>query len=208
MRNPIRHFLSLVAIVITAALATAHADELLLDRPGFQKCELEAFTALIIARNGMYLGNTRESLLSLKSNDEFSIATINELYDEIAKTAGKDHGGFAARKFYQCAKREGLAVEGNVDGARVCLRRHDIEFYVYSDRLKGRPEEEALGRIKRYLGKEPLVYPPALIDKIVPMVYRATTDDLEFQLRQLIFESCLFPDDWKAWYATVQPRKQ
>jgi len=207
MRNPIRQFLALIAL-ITAVSSPAYAEGLLLDRSGYKLCELEAFTALIIARNGMHLGNTRESLLSLKSNGEFAIATINELYDEIAKTGSKDHGGFAARKFYACAKREVLAVGENVDGARVCLRRHDIVFYVYSDRLKGRSEAEALGRIKRFLAAQPQVYPPALIDQIVPMVYRATTDDLEFELRQLIFQSCLFPADWKAWYATVQPQKQ
>ena len=198
----------LLICLLAGSSASAFAQDLLIARPAFRACEGEAFIALLIARNAMHLNDTRESLLANSSTGELQAATINELFDDMARTGSKDHGGFAARKFYQCAKREGLGLTENMAGAAVCLARHDIVFFITIDRNKGVPQAEALARIKRFLGNSSnAVYPPALIDQLVPMIYRVASMDEDFLLRRLVFETCLFPDDWKAWYEATQRGK-
>jgi hypothetical protein len=196
----------LLACLLAGASATAFAQDFLVSRPAFRTCEREAFIALMIARNGMHFNDTRESLLANQSSGEPQIAMINELFDEIGRTGSKDHAGFAARQFYQCAKRERLALTENFAGATVCLARHDIVFFITIDRNKGVPQTESLARIRSLLGNS-AVYPVALVEQLVPMTYRLTSADEDFMLRRLIFESCLFPDDWKAWYEATQRGK-
>lgn len=206
---------SLSLVLILAGCGTPQtqpertAQTLLLDRPAFRQCEAEAFLSLIIARNAIHLGNTKESQLAVKSNGAFAISTIEEVYLEIEKSGTRDHGTVAARKFYQCAKRENLPVPEKLSSAAVCLARQDIEFFVNIDRQRRRPQDEAEVRIKQYLSKSSkTVYPDALIDQIVPMVYRIRSADDEYQLRQMIFETCLLPDDWNAWYNASQAMRQ
>ena len=200
-----RPALILLAAAATCQLPTARAADLLLENPAFQQCEGEAFIALIIARNGMHLKDTRESLLAIKSNGDFQIRTINQLFDEILATGSKDHGGFAARKFYECAKRERLEVKEDVSGATVCLARQDIVFYATAERGKGTPVAEAQAKVRRYFAaSSKSVYPEPLIDQLVPMTYRVKSFDDDYQLRQMVFETCLFPEDWKAWYQAAQ----
>ena len=80
-------------------------------------------------------------------------------------------------------------------------------FYATGERVRGRPQAEALSRVREILGKSSrAVYPVALIDQIVPMVYRVATPDDDHELRQLVFETCLFPEDWQAWYQATQSR--
>ena len=55
-------------------------------------------------------------------------------------------------------------------------------------------------------GSSTAVYPAALIDRLVPMVYRVATPDDDHELRQLVFETCLFPEEWQAWYQATQRR--
>jgi hypothetical protein len=202
-----RPFTLLLALLVAGLPLAAHAQAtLLMDRPGFRQCEWEGFTSLIIARNAMQLKDTRESLLAVKSNGPFVIATINELFDEMEKTGGRNHGVFAAKKFYQCAKRENLPIAEGPPNAWICLARQDILFYANTDRVKGRSPDESRRRLKAYLGDiSETVYPPALVDRLVPMVYNAADDDDELELRRLVFESCLFPDDWKAWFPVNRP---
>jgi hypothetical protein len=200
--KPILLLVAAAAIFLSPA---ARAAELLLDKPAFQQCEAEAFIALIIARNGMHLKDTRASLLAIKSNGDFQVRTINQLFDEIEATGSKDHGGFAARKFDECAKREGLEVKADPSGAAICLARHDIVFFATAERGKGTPEPEALARVRRLFAASPKsVYPDALVDQLVPMTYRVRNFDDDYQLRQMVFETCLFPEDWKAWYQAAQ----
>jgi hypothetical protein len=183
----------------------AGAAELLLEQPAFQQCEAEAFIALIIARNGMHLKDTRESLLAIKSNGDFQVGTINQLFDEIAATGSKDHGGFAARKFYECARRERLAVKEDASGAAVCLARHDIVFFATAERNKGTPAAEAVTRVRRHFSaSSKAVYPDPLVEQLVPMTYRVKDFEDDYQLRQMVFETCLLPEDWKAWYQAAQ----
>jgi hypothetical protein len=201
--------LLLVAAAAIFLSPPARSAELLLDKPAFQQCEAEAFIALIIARNGMHLKDTRASLLAIKSNGDFQVRTINQLFDEIEATGSKDHGGFAARKFDECAKREGLEIKADPSGAAVCLARHDIVFFATAERGKGTPQPEAQARVRRlFAASSKSVYPDALIDQLVPMTYRVKNFDDDYQLRQMVFETCLFPEDWKAWYEAAQaPRK-
>ncbi|MCX2863437.1 hypothetical protein OOZ63_16525 [Paucibacter sp. PLA-PC-4] len=199
---------SLVLLPLALCSASVGAATLLMDRPEFQRCEAEAFTALVIARNAMHLNMSQQSQLDVKSNGDFSVATIKEVYAEIDRSASRDHGGFAARKFYQCAKREGMDLVEDLKAAPVCLARQDIVFFVNAERAGARPQDEAGGRIKNLLSRSSqAVYPGALIDKLVPMVYRVQSDDDEYQLRQFVFETCLFPEDWNAWFKSVQTDK-
>lgn len=37
-----------------------------------------------------------------------------------------------------------------------------------------------------------------------PMTYRVKDFDDDYQLRQMVFETCLLPEGWKAWYQAAQ----
>lgn len=202
-----RFVLALIPLLALACPAQAQTQKQthLFDEPAYQQCEAEAFLSLVVARNAIHLGNSKESQLAVKSNSDFTVAVIEEMYADMAQSGTRDHAGFAAKKFYQCIKREGLPLAENLGGASVCLARQDIVFFVNADRQRGRPQAEALTRIKGLLSKAPkAVYPEALIDQLVPMVYRVKSNDDEYDLRQFVFETCLMPDEWKAWYAQTQ----
>jgi hypothetical protein len=206
-KRPPASFTLLIFLVAASACHSqpVKAADLLVETAAFQQCEAEAFISLIIARNGMHLKDTRSSLLAIKSNGDFQIKTINQLFDELDATGSKDHGGFAARKFYECAQRETLGVEKNHSGAAVCLARHDIVFYATADRNKGIAQADAVARIKNSLSRtSKAIYPEALVEQLVPMTYRVASFDDDYLLRQMVFETCLFPEDWKAWYEATQ----
>lgn len=193
--------------LVACALAFAggaQAQSLLFDQPAFRQCEAEAFLALVVARNAMHLDNSKETQLAVKSNGAFTIAAIEEVYADIARSGTRDHGGFAARKFYECVKREGLPLDEKPSAA-VCLARQDIVFFLNVDRQRGRTQAEAGARVKGMLSKtSQTVYPEALIDRLLPMVYRVSSDDDEYELRQFVFETCLMPEDWTAWFKASQ----
>lgn len=193
--------LLLSLLLLTPARAAPH----LMDQEGFQACEAEAFLALVVARNAMHLGNSQASQRAVPSNGDFALATIDEVYETLARTGSKDHGGFAAAKFYQCSERERLGLRANPSGAAVCLARQDLVFFLHAERLRGRAPAEAVARVKQLFGpSSPAVYPPALIDQLAPMVYRVQSGDDEYELRRFVFETCLFPSEWQAWYESTQ----
>ncbi len=198
----------LIAFLLAFA-GPARAQALLFDQPAFRHCEAEAFLALVVARNAMHLDNSKATQLAVKSNGAFTIAAIEEVYADIARSGTRDHGGFAARKFYECVKREGLPLDEKPSAAAVCLARQDIVFFLNVDRQRGRTQADAGVRIKGLLSKSSkTVYPEALIDQLLPMVYRISSDDDEYDLRQFVFETCLMPEDWTAWFkASQEPRK-
>lgn len=196
-------FLALVLPLVSMAPAPALPH--VFDQPAFQQCEAEAFLALVVARNAMHLGNSKETQLAVRSNGEFAIATIEEVYSEMRRSGTRDHGSFAARKFYRCAQRSGLPLREDIAAAGVCLARQDIVFFVNVDRQRGRPPAEAGARAKDLMSKSSAsVYPEALVDQLVPMVYRVASDDDEYELRQFVFETCLLPEAWKAWFEASQ----
>lgn len=196
---------SLALVLIFALQTPVQAQSHVFDNPDFQQCEAEAFLALVVARNAMHLDNTKETQLAVPSNGEFAVATIEEVYAEVARSGTRDHGGFAAKKFYQCVQRSGLPLRERIAEAGVCLARQDIVFFVNVDRQRGRSQAEAGLRAKNLLSKRSNgVYPEALIDQLVPMVYRVASGDDEYELRQFVFQTCLLPEEWQAWYAASQ----
>lgn len=174
--------------------------DFLVRRSTFTGCELEAFISLTAARSALMFHATKDSLLAARSTGPWQRAMIADLFAQIEGGGLKNHPYFAAEKFYQCAEREELAVRKNVGGAAVCLARLDIVFYLDSDRRKGRTREEALARFRRSFANVPeSVFPAALVEQLAPMAFRISADDDEYELRRLVFETCLFPGEWKAW---------
>lgn len=193
--------LLLSLVLLPGARATPH----LMDNEAFQECEAEAFLALVIARNAMHLGTSQAAQRAVPSNGEFALATIDEVYETLARTGSRDHGGFAATKFYACNSRGPLGLPENRNAAAVCLARQDLVFFLNAERVRGRAPTEAVARVKQLFGQSsPAVYPPALIDQLAPMVYRVQSGDDEYELRRFVFETCLFPREWQAWYEATQ----
>lgn len=171
----------------------------LVRRTSFTMCELEGFIALSAARNAFALGVSKEAMLAGTKPPERR-AMLEELYARKESGALKNHASFAEERFYQCTDTRGLTLEKK-RGAATCLARLDIIFYMDSYRAKGATQAQMLARFKRAFAKSPKdVYPDALVEKLAPMVYRATTDDDNYELRRFVFETCLFPDEWKAWW--------
>lgn len=196
-----------VAVAVPKPLAISGADpRFLVRKPEFTTCEVEAFVAVGIARNAIVLKETQASMLAVKTNGPLQVAMINEVFERMKTQNLRDHGLFAAEKFYQCTQRQKLPVSRNLNGASVCLARQDILFYLNASRLKGQTEADAVFRVKGQFEKSSqAIYPDSLIDQLAPMAYRAISDNGAFELRRFAFETCLFPKDWTAWYNSMQP---
>ncbi|WP_394825663.1 hypothetical protein [Pendulispora albinea] len=179
-----------------------------MEDPTFEVCEREAFMSLLAARNALLFHSSRESLPGANSDDLFIIPMINESYGKMKNEDLSNHGVFAAEKFYQCADREKLSVSKDPDGAAVCLGRHDILFFLDAGRREGQTQEQAKARTKSILKRDlTSTYPSALIDELTPMVYRTNSADENYALRRFVFETCLFPTEWKAWWNSFNAEK-
>lgn len=204
--RPIKLF---ALLILWTAFSSANSEELLLERKDFRECEAQALTALSIARNAMHPINSKQSLLDVKSDVEFQIATIKEVNEEIKQSGSKDHPGFAARKFFECTKRAGLPIKEDLYAAKFCLARQDILFYLSIDREQGLPEVEGGERIrKRFSSSSKAVYSEAIIERLVPIVYQVTDDEDEYKLHKYVFETCYLPDDWRVWDKSIQSKKR
>jgi len=185
---------------------TPPPTEYLVRKPAFSACELDAFISLGAARNAVLFHDTRESLLAVKGNSAFQIGMINELFDRMRDQGLRDYPMFAAEKFYQCAERKTLPVTKNMNGAAICFARQDIVFFLNARKTQGRSQAEATAMVKKmFLGAPAGTYPEALIEQTAPMVYRASSDEDFYEVRRLAFETCLFPEDWKAWWNSSHP---
>ncbi len=190
-------------------LSSVNSEELLLERPDYRECEAETMTALSIARNAMHLKDSKRSMLNIKSIAEFQRATTSEVDEEIERTGSKDHVGFAAKKFFECAKRAKLPIKEDLNAATFCLARQDILFYLAIDRKQGLPQGEADARIrKRFSNSSKSIYSDAIIDRFVPLVYQVVDDEDEYKLRRYMFEVCYLPDDWRVWDRRMQAAKR
>ncbi|VVE19845.1 hypothetical protein PFI31113_03049 [Pandoraea fibrosis] len=89
-------------------------------------------------------------------------------------------------------------------------RRFTQVFYLNERKKQGRsPNEATLMVSKMYRENTEEVLPQRLIDMAASMVYKAKTDEDMYALRRFHFESCLFPDQWKAWWNAQQaPRNR
>ena len=204
------HAFKLIALLmLLAAFSPANSEGLLLERKDFRECEAQALTALSIARNTMHSTNSKQSMLDVKSNVEFQIATIKEANEEIRRSGSKDHPDFAARKFLECSKRASLPIKDDLYTAKFCLARQDILFYLSIDREQGLPEVEAGERIrKRFSGSSKSIYSEAIIERLLPIVYQVTDDEDEYKLHRYVFETCYLPEDWEVWDKSMQSTKR
>ena len=127
-------------------------------------------------------------------------AMLEELYARKEDGTLRDYPSFAEEKFYQCTDAEGLALDKKLGGGTICLARLDIVYFLDGYRMQGVPPVQALARFKRTFASSPKdAYPDALVEQLVPMVYRATTSEDNYELRRFVFETCLFPEEWKVW---------
>jgi hypothetical protein len=188
----------------TVAPTAGSVPDFLVRRSTFTGCELEGFVSLTAARNALVFGAKKESLLGARGNGPWQRAMIDDLFARMKVHGLRSHGSFAAEKFYQCADRQRLALTKNAAGAAACLARLDIVFYMDADRRKGRTQGETLAHFKRNFAHVPKdVFPEALVEQLAPMVFRISSDDGEYELRRFVFETCLFPDEWKQWWESA-----
>lgn len=172
--------------------------------PAFTGCELESFIALTIARNAIAFGQTESSLLAANGSDPAKAALIGELFGRMKDQNFRNYPRFGAEKFYQCAEREKVPVKKNMNAASVCMARQDIPFYLQAGKEQRLSQAEAVASTRKILANQPKdIYPDALIEELAPMIYRNTSSNGFFEIRRFMFESCLFPAEWKAWWDAV-----
>ncbi|QHE90406.1 hypothetical protein PI93_000190 [Pandoraea fibrosis] len=185
-------------------------EDNLIRKPGFLTCESEAFVALGYGRQVIVFKSTQASLLAGPDVGALQIALIDELFKRMQSEGFSDYPRFAAEKFYACTEREKVPVEENLTNASICLFRQDVLFYLNERKKQGRSLNEATLMVsKMYRENTEEVLPQRLIDMAASMVYKAKTDEDMYALRRFHFESCLFPDQWKAWWNAQQtPRNR
>ncbi len=180
-------------------------DEFLVRSAPFEGCELEGFIALSLGRQAIFFKESKEELLKTNAVGEFQVNAINELYSEMSNGKLAHYAPFAARKFYQCTDENNLKVEKNIENASVCFARLDLQFFAYVSRINRDAKQLAINKLKRnFAAKSSETYPPKLIDKIVEMEYSRDGEDFDIEARRFIFETCLFPKDWKLWYESTR----
>ncbi|ODP34763.1 hypothetical protein A9762_13080 [Pandoraea sp. ISTKB] len=180
-------------------------EDNLIRKPGFRICESEAFVALGYGRQVIVFKDTKASLLAGPDVGALQIVLIDDLFKRVQSEGFSDYPRFAAEKFYECTDREKVLVEKNLTNASICLFRQDVLFYLNAKKKQGLSQNEAMLMVsKMYRENTEEVLPQRLIDMAAPMVYKAKTDEDMYALRRFHFESCLFPDQWKAWWNAQQ----
>ncbi|MCE4060545.1 hypothetical protein LXM60_10060 [Pandoraea sputorum] len=180
-------------------------EDNLLRKPAFSTCEMEAFLALGYGRQAIVFKSTKASLLAGPGVGTVQIALIDDLFKRMESEGLSDYPRFAAEKFYECTDREKVLVSKNLTNASICLFRQDVLFYLDAKKRDGRSLNEAMLTVSTmYRENTEEVLPQRLIDMAASMVYKAKTDKDMSELRRFYFESCLFPDQWKAWWNTRQ----
>lgn len=187
--------------------ATAAAPIFLVRDPVFLLCEAEGLVAHDAARQALLFDQSQADMLTNAQGDASLTALINEIFRQAREEGLKEHAKFGAAQFYRCVEREGLTQVRNPN-ATICLARTDLVFFLNADRIRGKTPEEANQGLKKYLqNTSQAVYPPALVDQLTPMVYRIQNEDDHYDLRQFVFQTCLVPEDWKAWWNSTQQGK-
>lgn len=201
--------LSLVLCATARAAAPAlPGDAFLVRQPAFTECELETFIALNSSRNAMAFGTPREKALTPTETPLLAstVEIIESAYTRMRQENLRDYYRFTAEHFLQCAARRQLPVPA-ADVTKACVARQDIVFLLTVHRAAKLSQAEAVTKVQAELTpRSATVFPPALIASYGNMVYRGTPGGDDFELRRLVFESCLFQDEWQAWWKNEQLR--
>ncbi len=193
-----------MACVFGALLQSPVAHANILDNPEFRDCELEAFIALGAARQALFFKNSKAELLKAGGNKPDQVEMLDDLYAGIENKTYKNHGAFAAKRWNACAQKSQLSLPANNDGAWLCLLRLDISFFLLAYQQQGATMSQAIEKTRQLTAKNSAeLFPPKLIDFVAPMVYQLK-DGYDLPVRQVIFESCLFPDAFQEKMSQVK----
>lgn len=213
--------LAICSAVITSLAAwpsQAHAasgtpvlpDEAFLVRqPAFTDCELATFIALNSSRNAMAYNTPRDRALQPTEPPLMAstIEIIESVYTRMQQEKLRDYYQFTAEYFLQCLARKQLPVSRAPDVTKACVARQDIVFLLGVYRSQGLTQPDATAKVQSTLTpRSATVFPPSLIALYADMVYRGTPGGDDFELRRLTFETCLFQDEWQAWWKNEQLR--
>lgn len=202
--------LSLVLCATARAAAPALPDDAFLVRqPAFTDCELETFIALSSSRNAMAFGTPREKALAPTEPPLLAstVEIIESAYTRMRQENLRDYYQFTAEFFLQCLARKQLPVSRAADVTKACVARQDIVFLLSVYRSQGLTQPDATAKVQSTLTpRSATIFPPSLIALYADMVYRGTPGGDDFELRRLTFETCLFQDEWQAWWKNEQVR--
>ncbi len=192
---------SILLIIAGAAVAQDPAPAApLVRQPGFVQCETYGFTALDAARNAMAYGESEQKLEADNAGYPETQALVHKLFQAL-QGGLKNHDQFAVAEFYGCADQQKLKLTQDLDKATVCFARTDVVFVLYADKLDGRSEAEALTDVQQRFAKAPAgMYPAPLLKELAPLTYKVSDLDGFHALRDYVFERCLFPAEWQAWW--------
>ncbi len=169
---------------------------ILLD-PNFAECERQGFVALAAARRALVLNETRAKVLENAGNDADARRMVDALF--AARSRGeRDHGRFAAREFRRCLTRTRLPLVAEEAQAVACLRRLDVVHFAVTERTSRKTEPQVQTSTSARFAESAPTIPPALVDVVVPAVFRLRDDNDRYSLEQIVFESCQFPEQWNA----------
>jgi hypothetical protein len=191
------HVRRLLALLLLLALSTGAAAQRDQKGPAFEKCDAEGFLALNIARNYLLGGKKKQSVLPYISDNPLGQALFAELERRVAAGEFKQHyADFATDKLYTCADREGLSIGEPRSKTRICYARVDIPFFLYVDRQKEAPKEQAIRNTRRILPATDL-YPQSLIEAVADQVYAARDGAQVKRLMGTVLWSCVYSDQLK-----------
>jgi hypothetical protein len=201
----------LVATPAAAAPAAAStgaqrpaAPSVLLD-PKFAECERQGFVALASARRALVLNEAREKVLENAGSDAEARRMVDALFAARAR-GERDHGRFAAREFRRCltrARLPQLVQAADEAQAAACLTRLDVVHFAVTERTSRKTEPQVQASTGARFAEAAPAIPPALVAVVVPAVFRLRDDNDRYSLEQIVFESCLFPEQWNARVAAL-----
>ena len=180
------------------------APSVLLD-PKFAECERQGFVALAAARRALVLNEARAKVLENAGSDAEARRMVDALFAARAR-GERDHGRFAAREFRRCLTRARLtrvAEQAGEAEAAACLSRLDVVHFAVNERTARKTEPQVQASTSARFADAAPAIPPALVDVVVPAVFRLRDDNDRYSLEQIVFESCQFPEQWNARVAAL-----
>jgi hypothetical protein len=192
----------LTGLVATALLVSAYAEEPsppaspddVAERRAFLVCDSEGGLALAIARNYFLSGRKEEQVLPYVGDKQPGLGLAQKLFRESAAGKVSHHADFATEVLFECASREGLALDKPNALVRMCFARVDIPFFLQTLRRRGVEKGEAITRLETML-KDRDIYPESMIQATAQSVYSDDAGSDANKLMGTVFWSCVYPSE-------------
>lgn len=159
-------------------------------KAAFRLCDSRTFIAVAMGRVYLYEGRDRQRVLTLVKNDNWARPLAENLIRRADAGEIVHPAQFATEVLFQCAISEAIQVGASRADAQLCIARTDIAAELHEARARGVSRAQAVARTSGRL-KPPELYPPAMVNTLADVIYRAQSPPSLRTLSSEVLWGCL-----------------